>query len=50
MLHQLGHIPRESESFRYDGWQFTVLEVDNHRVARVKLEKFEERPQPAGRL
>ena len=49
VLHEFGHIPKTSESFVYQGWRFTVLEVENHRVARMKLEKFEERlPLPGG--
>ncbi|MBI4463074.1 MAG: HlyC/CorC family transporter, partial [Acidobacteria bacterium] len=46
VLHQFGHIPTEGESFLYEGRRFTVLEVENHRVARVRLEKLEEQPEP----
>lgn len=40
VLDQFGRIPQGGDSFRYEGRQFTVLEVENHRVARVKLEKL----------
>ena len=49
VLHQFGYIPKEGESFLYAARRFTVLEMENHRVARVKLEKLQEEPesQPA---
>lgn len=42
VLHQLGRIPEAGESFLSEDYRFTVLEVENHRVARVKLEKLPE--------
>ena len=45
VLHQFGYIPKEGESFEYEDWRFTVLEVENHRVARVKLERLSERQE-----
>ena len=49
VLHQFGYIPQEGESFLYAARRFTVLEMEHHRVARVKLEKLQEEPesQPA---
>ncbi len=41
VLQQLGHIPRPGESFVHDDRRFTVLAVEGHRVARVKVEKLE---------
>ena len=41
VLHQFGRIPEGGESFLYNGRRFTVLEVENHRVARVRLEKLQ---------
>ena len=41
VLHQFGRIPEGGESFLYNGRRFTVLELENHRVARVKLEKLQ---------
>ena len=38
VLQQFGHIPQGGESFVYENRRFTVLEMENHRVARVKLE------------
>jgi putative hemolysin len=46
VLAQLGRIPEEGNSFVYEGRRFTVLEVENHRVGRVKLEKLHEEPPP----
>ena len=41
VLQQFGHIPQESESFVYENRRFSVLEMEHHRVARVKLEMLE---------
>ncbi len=41
VLQQLGHIPQPGESFVYGDRRFTVIAMDDHRVARVKLEKLE---------
>ena len=41
MLHQFGHIPKEGESFEFGHWQFTVLDMEHHRVASVKAEKID---------
>lgn len=40
VLQQLGHIPQPGESFSYEGRRYTVVAMDGHRVARVKLEKL----------
>jgi CBS domain containing-hemolysin-like protein len=45
VLSQIEHIPEGGEAFLYEDHRFTVLEVDNHRVARVKLERLQEEPQ-----
>ncbi len=44
VLSRIGHIPSEGEAFLYQGLRFTVLEVEHHRVAQVKLEKLHENP------
>jgi len=46
VLSRIDHIPEGGEEFLYEDHLFTVLEVENHRVARVKLEKLQEEPQP----
>ena len=38
-LWRLGTVPKGGEGFEYDGWRFTVLEMDRRRVARVKVQK-----------
>jgi putative hemolysin len=38
-LDQLGFIPRGGESFEYDGYRFTIVEMDGRRVARVKIQR-----------
>lgn len=39
-LAQLGLIPRGGESFDFDGYRFTVQEMDHLRIARLKLQKL----------
>jgi CBS domain containing-hemolysin-like protein len=38
ILSRLQRVPRGGESFEYDGRRFTVLEMDGHRVAKVRIE------------
>ncbi len=40
VMAQLGFIPRGGESFEFNEYRFTVVEMDGRRVARVKLEKL----------
>jgi CBS domain containing-hemolysin-like protein len=37
LLARLGHIPVAGESLAEDGWEFTVMEVDRHRVEQVRI-------------
>ena len=37
LLARLGHIPVVGESLADDGWEFTVMEVDRHRVEQVRV-------------
>jgi CBS domain containing-hemolysin-like protein len=37
LLARLGHIPVVGESLEQYGWEFTVLEVDRHRVEQVRV-------------
>jgi len=41
ILARLQRIPRQGESFEYEGHRFTVQEVEGHRIAKVKIEKLE---------
>src|SRR6266403_2276757 len=47
VLDQLGFIPRGGESFEYGNYRFTVVEMDDRRVARVKIQRA--RPAPGDR-
>jgi putative hemolysin len=38
VMAQLGKIPEGGESFEYDGRRYTVLHMEGHRIARVKIE------------
>jgi putative hemolysin len=35
ILHQLGHIPRESDKFQWDRFEFEVLDMDRQRIDKV---------------
>ncbi|WP_067494013.1 hemolysin family protein [Actinoplanes sp. TFC3] len=37
LLAELGHIPKDGESLEYEGWEFTVMQVDRHRVEQVRV-------------
>jgi putative hemolysin len=39
-LAQLGFIPRGGENFEFDGYRFTIVEMDRRRVARVKIQRL----------
>lgn len=38
ILTRLGHIPSVDESFEYEGRRFTVLEMSENRISRVRVE------------
>ncbi|MET0423865.1 MAG: hemolysin family protein [Actinoplanes sp.] len=37
LLSRLGHIPVAGESYDFEGWEFTVMAVDRHRVEQVRV-------------
>lgn len=39
-LEKLGIIPKGGESFDFAGYRFTVLQMERHRVARIKLQRL----------
>jgi putative hemolysin len=48
VMDQLGFIPRGGESFEFEGYRFTVVEMDGRRVARVKIQRLKtNEPAPA---
>jgi len=40
VLARMGFIPRGGESFDFQGYRFTVVEMDRRRVARVKIQRL----------
>ncbi len=46
-FHSLGRVPEPGETFRADGAQFTVVDVKNHRIHRLRVELPENRPVEA---
>jgi len=45
LLSRLGHIPVVGESLEYERWEFTVMQVDRHRVEQVRV--VAPAPEPA---
>ena len=41
ILARLQKIPRQGESFEYEGHRYTVQELEGHRIAKVRIEKLE---------
>ncbi|RLC47153.1 MAG: magnesium/cobalt efflux protein [Candidatus Coatesbacteria bacterium] len=41
ILDQIGSVPAEKESFDFDGLRFTVLEADERRILKVKIERLQ---------
>lgn len=40
VMSQLGKIPKGGERFEYDNRRYTVLQMEGHRIARVKIESL----------
>jgi putative hemolysin len=40
LMYQFGYIPKQDESFDYGGRKFTIIEVDRHRIVRVRIERL----------
>jgi CBS domain containing-hemolysin-like protein len=49
VLSRLQKIPVTGDGLEYDGRRFTVVEMDGHRIAKVRIEALQERPQAVGR-
>jgi CBS domain containing-hemolysin-like protein len=41
ILARLQRIPRQGDSFDYEGHRYTVQEIEGHRIAKVKIERLE---------
>jgi CBS domain containing-hemolysin-like protein len=46
-LMRLGHIPKEGESLVYEGRRLTVVEMDNRRIAKIRVEPAGEKATTA---
>jgi putative hemolysin len=40
-LYQLEHVPAVGEQFTWDDWQFTIVEMDHHRIDKLKITRIE---------
>ncbi|MGA3161224.1 MAG: hemolysin family protein [Terracidiphilus sp.] len=49
VLMRLGHIPKVGESTIYEGRRLTVVEMDNRRIAKIRVEPVEEASPPTGK-
>ena len=47
MLTKLGHIPKGGESIDFEGRRLTVVEMDGHRIAKIRVDPIEKEEQPA---
>ncbi|HUI56796.1 MAG TPA: hemolysin family protein [Bryobacteraceae bacterium] len=48
VMARLQRIPRRGDSFEYQGHRFTVLQMDGHRIAEVKIEPADAKQAQAG--
>ena len=48
VMARLQRIPKRGDSFEYQGHRFTVLQMDGHRIAEVKIEPVGTRQAQAG--
>jgi len=48
VMARLQKIPRGGDSFEYQGHRFTVLQMDGHRIATVKIEPADQKQAQAG--
>ncbi|MGE5207690.1 MAG: transporter associated domain-containing protein, partial [Chlamydiota bacterium] len=49
MFSRMQKIPLAGDFFDYEGRRFTVAEMDGHRIAKVRIEMLQERPQAVSR-
>jgi CBS domain containing-hemolysin-like protein len=47
VLARLGHIPKPGESVEFEGRRLTVVEMDERRIAKIRVEKLAEAPPAA---
>ncbi|WP_137811838.1 hemolysin family protein [Gandjariella thermophila] len=46
VLEELGRIPDVGDEVRVDGWRITVMRMDRHRVAELRLARVPDTPSP----
>ncbi|MFH1497132.1 MAG: hemolysin family protein [Verrucomicrobiota bacterium] len=47
MMTYFGRIPREGDTFDYEGWRFEVIDMDRHRVDKVLVSQVPAEPAEA---
>ncbi|HEY3260949.1 MAG TPA: hemolysin family protein [Pseudonocardiaceae bacterium] len=48
VLERLGRIPDVGDEVRVDGWRLTVMRMDRHRIAELRLAKVADTADPTG--
>ena len=48
VLHRLGHLPREGETFAFEGYLFRVIDMDRQRIDKVAITVESKSPTPEG--
>lgn len=42
VIEQLNRMPKNGDTFESEGWKFTVVKIQSHRIERVRIEKMQE--------
>lgn len=42
VLHQLEHVPKEGEYFRWDSYRFEIVDMDRHRIDKVLVSELDD--------
>jgi CBS domain containing-hemolysin-like protein len=50
LLVRLAHIPQPGESIVYDGRRLTVVEMENRRIAKIRVEPLDEQAASSDRF
>ena len=39
VFHELGHVPKKNETINWNNLKITVLQVERHKIHRIRVEK-----------
>lgn len=43
VLYQIEHVPSVGEQFTWENWRFTIVQMDHHRIDKLKIEQTEQK-------